>query len=320
MIAKDLEPKLGAALSSIDLTSAFATNAGVPIYRCPEIFVAGQKCEPLWVVVDDLKSLNRISDAGCGGVLGSDYLKNYAVVFDTDRRLFSLASAADESARKNGAAIPMIDMVGGVFEGIDGVVNDSVSMRFELDSGDSESFSLNQRDWDRIFPKGPKHFLTQRVVTMGSRVDTEKSARIDRIQIGPYCYTNLIVALEPNLESRVGNKFFSRHRTTIDYPARTLYLERGKTFLDPDESNMTGMSFWQENGHSIVKFIDRHSPASRAGIHAGDEIVLVNGQPITYAQLRATHVFSSKPGEKIKLTVLRKGKVKELNLILARML
>jgi membrane-associated protease RseP (regulator of RpoE activity) len=62
---------------------------------------------------------------------------------------------------------------------------------------------------------------------------------------------------------------------------------------------------------------DKASPASRAGLRAGDEVTAFNGKPVsTYDQL-STAISQASPGSKASITVSRDGKTLTLHTTLA---
>jgi serine protease Do len=66
----------------------------------------------------------------------------------------------------------------------------------------------------------------------------------------------------------------------------------------------------------MIASVDDDTPASRSGIEAGDVVTTFNGVPIeSVAQFRRV-VAEVSPGEKVKLTIVRDGKTKNLTTVL----
>jgi serine protease Do len=70
---------------------------------------------------------------------------------------------------------------------------------------------------------------------------------------------------------------------------------------------------------AIVAEPQAGSPASKAGIKAGDVIVKVNGDAIKDARMLARRVSSLAPGENAKLGVIRDGKEQQITLVIGDM-
>ncbi|MBI2071595.1 MAG: Do family serine endopeptidase [Gemmatimonadetes bacterium] len=74
---------------------------------------------------------------------------------------------------------------------------------------------------------------------------------------------------------------------------------------DPDDAAYVGLD--SIRGVVVLDFPRDDSPAKRAGLQAGDVIVALDGQPIAYdAQLQQIVGFK-RPGEKVQVTIVRKG-------------
>lgn len=62
-------------------------------------------------------------------------------------------------------------------------------------------------------------------------------------------------------------------------------------------------------------FVD--SPADKAGVHAGDIIVAINDEPVQKVKNVLRNISSHKPGDKVKLSLLRDGGVIDLSMVTA---
>jgi len=58
----------------------------------------------------------------------------------------------------------------------------------------------------------------------------------------------------------------------------------------------------------LIDNVEENSPASKAGLQPGDLILTVNGNPVTNVQQANRIIFGSKVGDKLSITVNRKGK------------
>ena len=68
---------------------------------------------------------------------------------------------------------------------------------------------------------------------------------------------------------------------------------------------------------ALVSAIEPDSPAAKAGVEAGDVITKFDGKPIEKVSDLPRLVGNTKPGTKSTLTVLRRGKLKDLSLVIA---
>ena len=68
---------------------------------------------------------------------------------------------------------------------------------------------------------------------------------------------------------------------------------------------------------ALVSAVEPDSPAAKAGVEAGDVITKFDGKTIEKVSDLPRMVGNTKPGSKSVLTVLRRGKTKDLNLLIA---
>ncbi len=121
-------------------------------------------------------------------------------------------------------------------------------------------------------------------------------------------------------------------KTLFDHAIRGMLagLDPHSTYLDPDEFKELqastsgtfgglGIEVSMEDGFvKVVAPID-DTPAQRAGIQAGDLIIRLDDKPVQGMSLNdAVKIMRGEPGTKIKLTVVRKGLEKPLELTLER--
>src|SRR5581483_11032322 len=67
-----------------------------------------------------------------------------------------------------------------------------------------------------------------------------------------------------------------------------------------------GFDFWQPPQPSILGEVTADGPAARAGLRTGDQIVAINGQPVSdFRQL--VSIVSARPGENVSFTYRRGG-------------
>jgi serine protease Do len=69
----------------------------------------------------------------------------------------------------------------------------------------------------------------------------------------------------------------------------------------------------------IINKIEEDSPAERAGVKEGDVVQKVNGISVDNATSLSTKIATISPGDKVKLSVLREGKQKTLNVVLGEL-
>lgn len=89
----------------------------------------------------------------------------------------------------------------------------------------------------------------------------------------------------------------------------------GVSIQDVDQNTAKALGLPEPKG-ALVAAVNEDDPAARAGIEVGDVIVAVNGTSIDDAHDLTRTIGSLPPEDTIRLTVWRKGKVKEIEVTL----
>jgi len=117
------------------------------------------------------------------------------------------------------------------------------------------------------------------------------------------------VAGEP-IHGLLGYSFLRRFRIAIDYPHGVLWLDPNPRFRDdrPYEHSHAGLQLDREAGTVRVAAVAEPSPAERAGIHVGDEIVSVDSLPAASSNLpELGRLMEGRPGSVLVVTIRRGG-------------
>jgi serine protease Do len=83
--------------------------------------------------------------------------------------------------------------------------------------------------------------------------------------------------------------------------------------VSKDIAEMYGM---KNTDGVLIRSLEKDSPAERDGIEPGDIVIAVNGQPVKTPTELSSIIGSKKPNEKVKITVIRDGKEKTIEVTL----
>jgi len=106
----------------------------------------------------------------------------------------------------------------------------------------------------------------------------------------------------------LGYSFLRRFRVVCDYPHRVLWFDPVANFHDdrPYEHSHAGIQLERRDGVVHVMSVARPSPAERAGILPGDEVVEVEHVHAAEASLtQLGRLMEGKPGTSLSLTIRR---------------
>jgi serine protease Do len=114
--------------------------------------------------------------------------------------------------------------------------------------------------------------------------------------LNPAMAMNVGFAIPINLARQIGEQLLTKHRVARGYlGART-------DDLTPEIARRLGMAF---RPGAVVRSVDVGSPADRAGLRPADIIIEFAGRPVDAAARLNLSLAARRPGETVKLTVLR---------------
>ncbi|MBN2662115.1 MAG: PDZ domain-containing protein [Bacteroidales bacterium] len=124
----------------------------------------------------------------------------------------------------------------------------------------------------------------------------------------------------PNRNGTVGSEILRRFNIIFDYPHNRMLLKRNSNFNDEFYFEMSGIEVEAPYfGLKIYTIFNVHenSPADKAGILVGDQILKINGRSTANLELNdILLILHNKEGKKIKLKLSRNGIVFETIIIL----
>jgi serine protease Do len=116
--------------------------------------------------------------------------------------------------------------------------------------------------------------------------------------LNPAMASNVGFAIPINLARQIGEQLLTSHRVARGY------LGVGTAELTPELARTLGVP---SQAGVVVNFVEIGSPAQKAGLRANDIILEVSGHRVENPTRLGFNVAAHKPGESVKLSVLRGG-------------
>jgi predicted metalloprotease with PDZ domain len=120
---------------------------------------------------------------------------------------------------------------------------------------------------------------------------------------------------ETNLETFFAHCLDSTEELPFDE-----YLEPFGLKIKADEAGdailFTGMTVKTENGKEMIKFVEANSPAEKAGINAGDELLAIDGLRVSAEQLKE-RLQDYEAGDTIQVSLFHQDELRSLSVKLA---
>lgn len=122
----------------------------------------------------------------------------------------------------------------------------------------------------------------------------------------------------------IGGSILKRFRVVFDYANEKMYIKKNRLFRKDFEYNMSGMELMAVGpllSTLIVSKIIEGTPADRAGLREGDLIFAINGRRPPELDLSIySSLVSKRPGKRIRVKILREGKLVKKKFRLERVL
>jgi hypothetical protein len=223
----------------------------------------------------------------CAGVIGYDFISRFVSEVDYEKQTLTLRDPQGFEYRGAGKSIPftLAATVPVVRMKIDGAYEGG----FRVDLGSSSTVDLHgpfvkQHGLDTKHPEGIE-------VTGGGfgGTFTNRLVRMKTLELGPFSWKRPLVSLSgaqsgafasQDYAGNIGNHILERFKITLDYERRLLYLEPTARFAEPDRFSRAGVQLARYGDVVSVMQSLPGSPAAKAGLAPGDQVVAIDGKPI----------------------------------------
>jgi membrane-associated protease RseP (regulator of RpoE activity) len=264
--------------------------------------------------------------------VGQPQLLRYSLAVDFDRKQAALLSP--EICPSSTARLPLFSAGGLPF--VEGTISlaggGTATGLFLVDTGQPGPGIVLAAAFFAAHPglaTGPK---LERPATKNTAAMT--LVRLQDLRLGPLTLHAPIAEVEsagpgasdPRLAGVLGLEALSRFNFVLNQRYASLYIEPNQRTHAPFESDMSGLVLTATPGGAsdrklVVVAVTPGSPASDAGVQAGDLLIRMEDKPLVAANLGSvTAALRSAPGDLVHLEVERNGKPERLTLRLKRML
>ncbi len=312
------------------------------LYRSPLMTIKGTESgtlsfvrnSPVWCV--DLSDLREASDQLIAGVLGMDFLEQYALELDLAAGELRLLDSESLTITQHDGLLNM-DMVDRKLPNSDVVGHSAcVQIRSEkvkywalIDTGamfaslyiDREArVILTERE--QLWPWPLMHEVDGEI-----KIGASDPATLRELKVGPFTHYLLDVK-GTDLGCKLGLHYWRRYRATFDFPRKLVYLDKSPLFDMLDESGHSGIFVESVPGNKKIKVvmcIMHGCFAEKHGVQVGDRLLSINGQGVEDASLqnvlrrlsarreRECELRLERDGKKFTVTLPKVGKMPKLD-------
>ncbi len=234
--------------------------------------------------VNDYSILTAVYGLRVDGIIGYSFLSRYIVEINYDSLYMDVRSIGMLRYPKGGY---LIKPVMGTLPVHHARIKDDKThnVRFLHDIGAGLCLMLSS---DFVEDSGTIHrkrvLLPKEGEGVGGSIDM-KVTIVRELKVGPYRFRNVPtyifdddynVTSYPYLAGIIGNDIFRRFNSIINYAKRDIYLVPNSHFRDPFDYSYAGVELYYEKGKTVLGDVAANSPAEKAGLQEGDEVVGIN--------------------------------------------
>lgn len=220
------------------------------------------------------------------GVLGYDFISRFVTEIDFDGKTLVLRESKGYQHQGAGTAVPMT--LAGTTPVIEMTLDGKWTGKFRVDVGSGSTLDLHT---PFVQKNGLQRLSGRTLEVMGGGFGgtfTTTMRRMKSVRIGALSVPGPLVGLShatvggfasEDYAGNAGNRLLDRFKVTLDYERRTLWLEPGRRYKDPDVFPRAGVQLAKMDGEVRAAMVLAGSPAATAGVKEGDVVLSIDGTP-----------------------------------------
>lgn len=269
--------------------------------------------------VMSLSNLNRYTGRTVEGVLGHNFFSRFVVEIDYAARIINLYDPKTFQYSGSGESVPieLKDNGPSVRARLALAGRAPIEGNFRIDTGGSHALILNTPfvKAQNILQAVSKTIAAPAAGVGG--VTAVRLGRIQNLQLGRFTLEKPVTSFaqstkgalaDPNLTGNIGGGSLRRFKIIFDYSNRRMILEPNSSFIEPFESDMSGIVLTAEGvklDAFTIFYITENSPASEAGLRVGDVITAIDDKPSSALALDDVREMFKQNGREYLLSITR---------------
>jgi len=265
--------------------------------------------------VNDYSALSSVYGERVDGIIGYSLLIRYIIKLNYDSLTMEICTKGSIRYPKGGFLIkPILNTL----PVQSARVKDEYTFnaRFLHDIGAGVCLMLSQ-DFvdDSALIRKKRKLYPKEGEGIGGKVSMNMTV-VKELKMGPYRFRNIPtyifrddynVTSYPFLGGLIGNDIFRRFNVVFNYAKRDIHLLPNTHFREPFDYSYSGIELYYIDNKIIIGDIAKGSPADRAGLLEGDEVLGVNNNlNQNFGQFK---IALQATGEKVRLTLRRNGEL-----------
>jgi predicted aspartyl protease len=257
------------------------------------------------------------------GVIGYDLLSKYVVEIDNNQQQLVLSKTSDYKYQGDGYELPIyivqnLPIINAIVSTYNGTEFEG---QFMVDTGARSDIIINSPTvfkYDLAENVG-KHYTIRANIGTSTRRTKMRYGRLASFRFADQTFEDVPVALSSDnkgvlsmdfIDGIIGNKLLKRFNMVLDYSRERIYLEPGEAIDQEYSINLTGFNLSFQDGNPVIKNMVDRSPADKAGLRNGDQIISINSVLVENMSSEEIRNAFNREGETIAIVIKRNNKFK----------
>lgn len=275
------------------------------------LMLPGLQVDSLHFHINNYDVLTSVYGERIDGIIGYSFFSRYIVEIDYDSMLMRVFSPGRYQYPHRGHTLkPTFTTIPYQYARVKD--QETVGFNFIFDTGAGLCFLMNERfaaDSNILLPRR-KPQTTQAEGMLG-KVHMRLTV-VKELKLGPYRFRQVPAYLYlddynvtgyPHAGGLIGNELLRRFNVVLNYPAKEIHLSPNKFYNEPFDYTYTGLGIYYVDGKIMVEDIIQNSPAHKAGLQIGDQLIGVGNNLSNNIQQYKN--LLQVPNQRIKLIINR---------------
>ena len=286
------------------------------------------------VAVLPLEFISSIMGQPVAGLIGYDFIRQFVIEVDYAAGKMNVDAPATYRYSGSGQILPIKFVDKRPFVGVKITMEgrEAVEGAVELETANSGVLVV-QRSFAEAHQllKSVKGFRLGNVGGSGGSISRTLQGRVRNIQVGRLSINNPIVTISQaeagkdatGGDGQIGGEALRRFRLILDYSRQRIILEPNKHLVEPVEADMSGFEVVAE-GEGLktltINEVLANSPAAEAGLQEEDELIAIDGRPVTEFSLEQIRQMLKQEGKEYVLKLKRGSQELQVKLKMRRLI
>lgn len=323
LINKSVSDSLGLeAVTERTNTGAVGTHT-VSILKGNTIKLGEAQINGVNMMRDDNKFEELDSGGEVAGIIGFHVLSRFVVKIDYNANELILYNRSNYAYEGDGVVVPIVLTYNLPIVVAKIKISDTSEMEgfFLVDTGARSYLIISSPTVDKynmIEEVGDYYVLKTEVGSSGKKSKI-MFGKVRSLQFAEHEFYNLPTVLSQAVEGVlsfdgingiIGNRVLKKFNITFDYQRGLIYLEPNENIGKEYKVNVSGFKITFVGGKPFIKDVIEHSPATRAGLRNGDEIIAIEGQVVDKLNHKEIREYFTEEDKRLKLIIRRGSKLK----------